>query len=354
MTDQAGPWVAAECRSTAPSKSRAVGVGRLAESRPASGRGRMAGEAVPFDVTAHADLEIAARFPTMVVPADGAAGPDFGCRMESAPTLLRVERSGLSDSEPGVAGDAEGLLAMAARAPLRCHLGGDPMLAEPVVGVNGAGPYTPVVAVGAFLFRVAARAERRVSARDLLVALEPAWPVVGCTQPGGRDEDAGTETCLQDAAPRDMARGALSSGVSPSRARHAVALQAAAHARQLLAGCLGHSSDRAVTLSAADIALLVHRVVEAEVRGRQVDAGDEVARVRLVPEVASGAPGQRLLRVRVDLSEFSVIGAVTAIAACACRQQVVAALTTARRVIVAVDASQSQVPHVLVVRHPDG
>ena len=135
------------------------------------------------------------------------------------------------------------------------------------------------MAVGAEVFLVAVGAELRVVGRDGLVALDEVRRVLGVVQPARRLEGAAGEHRLD----RGAAVAAEVAGVAGalglalrSRVGHLVAVEAAAHARELVARRELELVDRAVALGAADVPVGVRLVVEEQVRARQAEGRDGV------------------------------------------------------------------------------
>ena len=192
MTDQASTCVLAKGNPATGSEPRRVRAGSLAKPAarpcsPAAPRGGcVAHGAISFDVARDAGSEVALGLPGVVFGAALAPAPDRRGWVESSPACQRFERARLRYAEALVASRAEGLLTMAARTPLAGHRGSHSVLREPVIGVNGARPNTPVVAGDALLLDVAIRAEAAVCPRDFPVPFDPPWPVVGAPHPSGR------------------------------------------------------------------------------------------------------------------------------------------------------------------------
>src|SRR5579883_2421864 len=131
----------------------------------------VAGDAVALEVAAHARVQVALGLERVMPRLSRRIAPD-GLRRVEPPAVLLVRRARLRDADAHVAVDAEALLAVAARAPLRGHPGVDGVHVQVVVRVHVARPDAPVVAVRAEVLLVAVGAERGVVGRDALVPVD--------------------------------------------------------------------------------------------------------------------------------------------------------------------------------------
>src|SRR5450432_3984576 len=112
-----------------------------------------------------------------------------------------------------------------------------------------------------------------------------------------------------------MAISALGAGVASRGRGRLMAIEATAHARQLIACREFQILDRAVALSATDVARHVQRVIEAQVRFRQRERRHTIARVASVAQVAKATLADWLLGLCAHAAEIAVIAAVAAVTA---------------------------------------
>ena len=171
-----------------------------------------------------------------------------------------------------------------------CRCGPPAGASRASVGVDLAGPHAAVVAVGAVLGGVAARAERAASAATALWRSIQSASCAAPVQPARRDQLGPRErrhhppVGLGEVAGR---AGAL--GSTLGRAAHRVAGEAPRHPRELIARRQLQLGDLPVALPALDVPRQVLRVGEAEVRGRDDDRRDLARLAGLGADVAEGA-----------------------------------------------------------------
>ena len=165
--------VTLELGRAAAGKARTVRIEAAANAARA-----MATCAVTFDVAAHTRIEIALRFEGMVIGFSRRVAPLALLGVEST-AVAKIGRATHRYARALVAVDAERLLAMAARASLRCLARLDCVHVQVVVRVNAARPNASVVAICAVLLRVALRAYLRVRARNLFVPFDKVGRMAG-------------------------------------------------------------------------------------------------------------------------------------------------------------------------------
>src|SRR6187402_423014 len=140
-----------------------------------------------------------------------------------------------------------------------------------------------------------------------------------------------------------MTGAALGAGAAGSGIRSSVAIETAAHPRQLIPRGKLEVFDCAVALRAADVARDVQRVIEAQVRFRERERGHAITGRAAVTEVTIGALRQWLCRISADLRQIPMVAAVTSVAAAGLWQQRVGASAANFGIFVTGRAGQLQV-----------
>ena len=161
--------------------------------------GRVTDRAVAFDVTADAGADVSFCFPGVVAGRARAVRPLRFRRMKAAAIGGVRKRPRHGDAGALMAGQAKGLLAVAARAFLLVFARRDGMHRDEVVRVHIARTHAAVVTIGAILFAVAIAAEAAVVAGDEFVPIQPIRTVARIMEPSRRRERAGVEAHLQHA-----------------------------------------------------------------------------------------------------------------------------------------------------------
>lgn len=299
----------------------------------------MAHRAISLDVAADAGIEVALGLPGVVTGAPWTVRPHDLGRVE-APALGGIgERAGQGEAEALMAGQTKRLLAMAAGALLLVLASRDGVHAEPVVRMNAAWSNSTIVAVGAVFLAMAVGAEAAVVPRHQLVALDPIRTVSCVMQPTRRQQGSRLETHFEPAVQvRQVAAAAVGARSARSGLRILVAVEATAHAGQLVAACLLEIFQRAMALRAADIARGVQRMIKAQIGLGQGGARDLVAGRAAVAPMADSARAERRGGVGANPLQLAMVGAVTAVAVGASGQQRLRGVVTAARLVMTAGA----------------
>lgn len=298
----------------------------------------MAGDAVSFRVAAHASVQAAFRFERMVPRPRGSIAPDRLRRMESS-AVTGTGRARFGDPDPQMAVQAKTLLPMATLASLRAHPGLDGVHVQIIVRMDRSRANAPVVAIRAEFVLVAASAEGRILACDLLVALEKIGRMGRITQPRRREQRPRCKCGLNPASRRGrVARVARVLGVAArGGVGHIVAAKAALHPGKAVARREVEPLDGAVALSAANVADGVGAMAEDEVSSRIIDLPDSGAIVGRVSGVALGAA----LSVDRRRGDMLMIDFVTGVAHAPRRQQAILGRRAGGRACVTCDTGRS-------------
>lgn len=281
------------------------------ESTP-TGR-RMTHDAIAFEMTAHASVQVPLRLPGVLVRGPPTARQTRPTGWMHASALRRGP--GHRKSRPRVTLLAEALLVVATRAARAVSARGRRMHRDPVIGMQLSWPAAPIVAVRALALRVARPAGGTVTGRRALVGRDEVRSVTRSVRRGRGDElsvrKSGSHPAVGQA---QVARGAFTFCIASRRAIHVVALEAHAHARKLLARGECDVLDRVVALAAPDVTIRVRLVIEAQVRSWHDHWRHAIAVVGAVANMARRACSAARRRPLADHASVGVIGAVALIA----------------------------------------
>lgn len=133
-----------------------------------------------------------------------------------------------------------------------------------------------------------------------------------------------------------------------------MAIEAATHARQLVARRELELFDRAVTLRAADVARQVQRMVEPQVGLGKREPGHAVTGGAAVAEVTIRALCHRVARVGADLHRIAMIAAVALVATGPFGQQRIGAVVAGFGFFVAAQAGKPEILDVALMIEADG
>lgn len=276
----------------------------------------VANHTIALDMTPNACVEVAHRLLGMVAGLSRCVAPNRLRRVEAA-CFTRIGRAAHGDAETLMATEAEVLLLVAALASLSCHARFDRVHRDVVVRVDGAWAHSAIVTIGAEVFFVAVRAKLRIVRGDHLVPLDEIGRVLRVVHPARRLHLARREHGFEARAVRaalDMTRFACALCI-PLRCgvAHLMAIEAAAHARELIARCHFKLPHFTVALFARDVSIGVLLVVERHVGAGDHQARNHVAVALFVPEVAEAALARFVVPLR-DFGKIGVIGAVARVA----------------------------------------